>query len=133
MTDFFPNQTSQVSWTLASFNIQNMSNLFQRADDAYINRDYQKYFECNLAIKQYAIQSFTPDERKALTKMEEEISKYLSYLSNDNLKSNNFRLWKKINNQIYALVNKYRTLLMDSMQKHGYLNPEKKDRTRLMG
>jgi hypothetical protein len=133
MPDFFENQIPQVSWTLAQYLVQNISNLFQRAADAYLSRNYQKYFECLTEIKQSAIQSFNANERGELDKQEKEIALFLGYLSNENLKANNFKLWKKINNKIYSLVNKYRTSLMDCLQKHGYLNPDKKDRTKLMG
>ena len=134
MPDFFPDNTdSKVSWTLASYLIMNLSNLFQRAANAYLDRDYQRYFECLLEIKHSTIQSFKPDERTNLSNQEATILETISYLSNEKLRANNPQLWMKINNKIYLLVNTYRTALMDCLQKHGYLNPDKQDRTKLVG
>ena len=131
--EYFANQNIQVSWNLSQSIIQEMSNLFQRADDNYINRNYSKAFECYRTIKQRAIQSFNPEERKKFQAIEEEILLSLSASSDENIKNNHPALFRKAINNIFKKLDEYNTLLMDTLNKYNYLIPPKKDRTKLIG
>lgn len=122
---------NKVSWNLSESLIKEIGALLQQASAYYADRYFGKCFDCLVSVKNRAIQSFSEEERTAFTAAEAELVLYLKAYNHQELMQVNPQLWNKTNNLAYKKLNKYNAMLMDGLNKYGYLIKLQEDRTRL--
>ena len=124
----------KVSWNASQGLIMELSNRRSYANSFYVNGKIRQAFNTLVAIKQSVIQSFDPDERESLRKIENKFDKVANYLYASCSNSFNkelriaFSLSKSMAIKIYS---EYNDCLMDLLEKYGYLISEQTDSSRM--
>ncbi len=119
-------ETIQVSWNLSQSLIAEIGNLLHQASTHTLHEKYWLAFDCLKAAKLRFIHSLNPKERKEFEAQEKVITKYLKYHIME-LEYLNPNMWHKIRNIIRLETDKYNTLVMDTLNKYGYLIPPKEN------
>jgi hypothetical protein len=128
------NDSKKVAWNASQGIISEISSRRTMANTFFINGNLKKAFITLISIKQSVLQSFEKHERKKLTDVEEKFNKIKSALSNSLSLSFNkkdkdmFSLANRITNKLYS---EYNELLMDLLDKKGYLIGEQSDSSRM--
>lgn len=110
----------QVSWNLSQALIAEIANLLQRASGYYVEGKFWQSFDCLKATKFRFIQSLNKEEREKFEKQEAKVSGYLRFHI-PALGYDNPNLWAKIRGVIRQEVDIYNVMVMDSLNKYGYL------------
>ena len=124
----------KVSWNAAEGIIMEISNRRSMANTHFISGNIGKAFNTLISIKQSVIQSFNKEERLRLTAIEEKFRQVSGLLSFNCANSFNpkvrdgAKLARTIANKIYPT---YNDLLMDLLDKYGYLVGQKSDASKM--
>lgn len=125
---------SKVAWNASQGIISEISNRRAMANTFFINGNIKKAFNTLISMKQSVIQSFNPEEREELKKIELNFHKVYNALSSALSQSFNqkdkeiFNSANIISNRLYS---QYNELLMDLLNKRGYLVGEQSDASRM--
>jgi len=123
-------ETKKVSWNASEGLIMEICNRRAMANTHYINGNMRKAFTTLITIKQSVIQSFAVDEREQLKEIETKFNTISSALypsgssSFNPIVRNAYQQALFISKKFYAL---YNDLLMDLLEKYGYLIGEQTD------
>jgi len=124
----------KVAWNTSSGLVCELANKRSNANNLFISGNIKRAMNTLIALKQSTIQSFTKEEREALSKIEKRFNRVSMYLSasisasfNPNLREA-FMLATQHARNIYS---EYNETLMDILNKYGYLIDEKSDGTRM--
>jgi len=126
--------TKKVSWNASQGLIMELSNRRSYSNTFFVNGDIRKAFNTLVAIKQSVIQSFNEKERAKLTAIEEKFNRFSAYLYSTSANSwdkkirDAFLLSKKISCKVYS---EYNEVLMDFLEKYGYLIGEQTDSSKM--
>jgi len=126
--------TKKVSWNASQGLIMELSNRRSYSNTFFVNGDIRKAFNTLVSIKQSVIQSFSDKERRVLQKIEDRFSKVSVYLYSSSANSwdkkirDAYLLSSRLSNKIYA---EYNEVLMDLLEKYGYLIGEQTDSSRM--
>ena len=126
--------TKKVAWNASQGLIMEISNRRSYSNTHFVNGDIRKAFHTLVAIKQSVIQSFNSKERAKLNNIEGKFSKVSIYLYQSSANS-----WNKDVREIYGLsrrlatkiYSEYNEVLMDLLDKYGYLIGEQTDASRM--
>lgn len=124
----------KVSWNASQGLIMELSNRRSYANTFFVNGDTRKAFNTLVAIKQSVIQSLNEEERKQLVEIETKFERFSAYLHKTSANSwdvkirDAFLSSKKLSNKIYA---DYNEILMDLLDKYGYLIGEQTDASKM--
>jgi len=124
----------KVAWNAAQGLIAEISNRRSYANSFYINGDIRKAFKTLISIKQSVIQSFDTDQRKELQTIEDNFNKLSLYLVPSNSSSFNkstSNAYTEAKTLATIFYSKYNNLLMDLLNKMGYLIGEQSDSSRM--
>jgi hypothetical protein len=125
---------SKVAWNAAEGIIMEISNRRAMANTFFIQNNINKAFSALISMKQSVIQSFESTDREKLQVIEKKFNQISSILHLGASSSFNpkireaSRLARPIANRLYA---EYNDLLMDLLQKKGYLVGQKSDSSRM--
>jgi flagellin-specific chaperone FliS len=128
------NSDSKVAWNASQGIISEISNRRATANTFFINGNIKKAFNTLISMKQSVIQSFKPEEREELKKIETNFHRIYNALSSTLSQSFNskdkeiFNSANVISNRLYS---NYNELLMDLLNKRGYLVGEQSDASRM--
>lgn len=122
---------NKVSWNLSEHLIKEIASLLAQSSSYFIGRQYDRCFDCLVAAKLRAIQSFNEKERNVFETAEKKILHYINAIGSRELRHNNFDLWIKTNNLTYDGICNYNVMLMDALNRYGYLIKLQEDTTRL--
>jgi len=128
------NTGGKVSWNAAEGIIQEISNRRTMANSFFIQNNINKAFSTLISMKQSVIQSFPQEDRVKLEDLEQQFHKISGMLPSGASNSFNpkIREANKLANRIATkLYPKYNDLLMDLLQKKGYLVGQKSDSSRM--
>ena len=126
--------TKKVSWNASQGLIMELSNRRSYSNTFFVNGDIRKAFHSLVAIKQSVVQSFNKEEREQLNKIEEKFERFSAYLHKTSANSwdtktrEAFLSSKKLSCKVYA---EYNELLMDLLDKYGYLIGEQTDASKM--
>jgi len=126
--------TKKVAWNASQGLIMELSNRRSYANTFFVNGDIRKAFNTLISIKQSVIQSFNESERDKLKQIEEKFNKVSVYLYPSSANSWNkkvreaYLLSRKISTKVYA---EYNDILMDLLEKYGYLIGEQTDSSKM--
>jgi len=115
----------RVSWNLAEALIIQLGNLLAQSNSNYLNGRIDKAFFCLKVIRQRIIQSLKPDERKQIIELEKE------FVGNGFSKVNQIKEYQNQKQKQMVVYEKYNTLIMDFLEKYGYLIKKQEDDTRI--
>ncbi len=124
----------KVAWNASQGLIMEISNRRTYANTFFVNRNIRKAFDTLIAIKQSVIQSLNPEERKKLKRYEKQFELIGSALSKSSGMSfnvgtrMNFSRANSVGKKIYS---NYNDLLMDLLDKYGYLIGEQTDSSKM--
>lgn len=123
-------QAEQVSWNLSQALLTEISGLLLKASNFYVDSKYWPCFDCLKAAKLRFIQSLNVSERKQFLEQEEKVKAILKYhiLA---LAETQPKLWVKIKGLICLEVDKYNIMIMDTLNKYGYLIKAQEDVKRM--
>lgn len=121
----------QVSWNLSEALIQQLGGLLQQASVYYVDRRYPRCFDCLKAIKLRVIQSLSEEERNNFITKEEDIMLRNNLDSNEKLIQKEYPKWLDNRKKLVMAIDSYNTLLMDTLQKYGYLIKKQEDVKRM--
>jgi len=124
----------RVAWNASEGLIMEISNRRSSANTHFISGNLKRAFATLTAIKQSAIQSFDTTERKNLRNIEDKFAKISSALNSSmagsfnkderDLHAKAFRLCLKI-------YSEYNDMLMDLLERYGYLIGEQSDASKM--
>lgn len=127
-------ETKKVAWNASQGLIIEISNRRSSANNYFVEGDIRKAFNSLISIKQSVIQSFSPDERKKLKEIENKFDKVSVFLYpasanswNDNIR-NAYKLSKDFSCILYS---RYNEMLMDLLERYGYLIGEQTDSSKM--
>ena len=123
-------ETEKVAWNLSISLLQEIGNLLKQSSSMVVNRKPAKSFECLLGVRLRVIQSLKDDERTELFNMEKKIKQYI-ILTREEIEDTRPDVYNKALRLLYDELDKYNTLLMDLLNKYGYLLQKKEDITRM--
>ena len=127
-------EVAKVSWNASQGLIAEISNRRASANTHFINGNIRKAFNTLVAMKQSVIQSIADGDRKKLKLLEDKFNDFSKYLYLSSASSFNkkdreiYSLAKKVSTKIYS---EYNDLLMDLLQKAGYLIGELSDASKM--
>lgn len=126
--------TDKVSWNAAQGIILEISNRRQQANTFFIQSNIGKAFTTLISIKQSVIQSFNKEERKQLEEIEDrfwQVSGLLTGSAAVALNKETRDVAQLARRIAYKLYPEYNDLLMDLLNKYGYLVGQKSDASRM--
>ena len=106
--------SDKVSWNISQGLLIDISNTLAHANNYYLRGNTSKWFYYLKAVKMRVIQSLKPDERKEFSSKESKIT------NSNPLKDN-----------VSLLIEEYNELLMDKLNKYGYLIRPELDSTKM--
>ena len=124
----------KVSWNASQGLITEIANRRSYANTFFVNGNIKKALNTLISIKQSVIQSFNSGERKSLKEIEEKFNMCSGFLSSSSSGSFNkktrelYSLAKNIATKIYS---GYNDMLMDLLDKYGYLIGEQTDASQM--
>lgn len=123
-------ETKKVSWNASEGLIMEIARRRSNANSYFIQGDIRKAISTLIAIKQSVIQSFSQEERKNLTVIEDKFNKITIALSKSN--SNSFDstprgVFKEANLIAFKIYSEFNDYLMDLLDDRGYLIGEQTD------
>jgi len=127
--------TEQVSWTLSLVLIQQLGNLLQQATYYFLKGDIENAFFRLKAVRMRIIQNLKEKskdkERTKCFEIETEFSKnkIIRDINSDGIINNADK--RKIKENQMRLYENYNTLIMDLLEKYGYLIRKREDNTRI--
>lgn len=138
-------ESSQVAWSMDIDLLQKISNNLGLADEYYLLGKYDKTFAALRTCKFDFIQSLDKAERDKLKKIEQNmelaIYSHRLIISRDTWENNTdysdetkkvyYKIIAKFGNKAQEAVEDYREMIMDLLNKYGYLAKLKADKSRL--
>lgn len=124
----------KVAWNASQGLIMEISNRRSYANSFFVNGDIKKAINTLISIKQSVIQSLDNEERNNLKEKELLFSRASVYLNSSCGTSWNkdirdaYVLSKRLSEKIYS---EYNDLLMDLLEKYGYLIGEQTDSSKM--
>lgn len=133
MDDGYIKVTEQVSWTLSMALINQLSDLLREATRLYLNGDIEKAFFRLKAVRMRIIQNLkqtksNPERKQCLDK---EIEFFKLKLNKEELIENKIKYIETKQEQM-RVYEDYNTLLMDLLEKYGYLIKKREDNTNII-
>lgn len=122
------NNENQVEWNLSSSLIQEIADLLSEANNHIIKGSYVRSFQYLQGIKRRIVQNLSPAERKQFVTLDSSFLAY--YKAGFQSKKYPQKLNKPISyyaNKAMVLLEDYNTLLMDCLERYGYLIQKKQD------
>lgn len=126
--------SSKVAWNAAEGIIMEISNRRTMANTFFVQNNISKAFNALISIKQTVIQSFEQKDRDKLQDIETRFNKVSGSLASSYGNSFNpklreaHKLARRIASKLYP---EYNDLLMDLLQKKGYLVGQKSDSSKM--
>jgi hypothetical protein len=127
-------ETTKVSWNASQGIITEISNRRTSANTFFINGDMRKALNTLISIKQSVIQSFKPEEREKLKKIEEKfdkVSKFLTHSASHSFNNDVRHAFSLANDYATDIYSKYNDLLMDLLEDRGYLVGQMADASKM--
>jgi len=128
----------KVAWNLSEGLIRQIDLLLQASSVNYVGGKFATFFENLKAVRMKIIQSLTPGERQQFKTLETETYSYLDVLASLRDPRAGFENPAKIRAwyieskpKLILALDKYNDLLMDTLDKYGYLIPPKEDKTKM--
>ena len=127
--------TEQVSWTLSLELIKQLANLLQQATYYYLKGDIENAFFRMKTVRMRIIQNLKEDkknkERTKCFELEAEFvkNKIIRDVNLDGVLDNKDR--RNIKENQMRIYEEYNTLIMDLLEKYGYLIRKREDNTRI--
>jgi len=127
------NISEQVSWTLSLALINHLASLLQQATNYYLAGDIEKAFFRLKAVRMRIIQNLKdtdkhPERKKCIDKEIEFAKKKI----NKKLLTDNPGDYLKAKQDQMRTYEEYNTLIMDLLEKYGYLIKKREDRTSIV-
>lgn len=124
------NQPEQVSWNLSQALLAEIAGLLLKASNYYVSGNYWQSFDCLKAAKLRFIQSLKQNERDMFVEQEKIIINLLKF-HHPQLANSNPNLWCRLRGVISSEVDRYNIMLMDTLNKYGYLIKAQEDSKRM--
>lgn len=129
-------RSGMVGFNMSALQIGEVFNLLSKSNTYFLAGDFLRMRDCLIAVKLSAIQSFKPEERKALKDLENsmEIPAAMEHIYKNKSELNKsfesmIRKGKPHKKNFKELVIEYKELLMDTLEAHGYLIKKMEDYT----
>ena len=136
--DYLKNaEIERVAWNLSQAIIAELQKLLTASSVAYLKKDFPKMFSCLKAVKLRVISNLDKAERETLKSMEGIIEKNMGvfdFLSTELLFDHDELTVKKARSQAMRLIKKiedYNEIVMDLLEKYGFLISKSDDKTNL--
>jgi hypothetical protein len=128
------NEGKKVSWNVSEGLIMEISNRRSLANTYFIQGNIKKALSTLISIKQSVIQSFTTEQRKKLTAIEDKFNRISFALSKSTANSFNTKTneaYKEAMNLAKKFYSEYNDKLMDLLEEYNYLIGEKSDSSKM--
>lgn len=120
-------EIKKVAWNLSAQLLYEIGNLLQGASAIYVNGNTMKAFHYLQAVKMRINHSLDGNERKKFARVEAKMGDAFMGYNNENEVDTDHDKRKKMWQNMSAIYFWYNELIMDALEKYGYLIEEKKD------
>jgi len=117
--------TDKVAWNLDGPLLAQIGNLLQQSTSNYLGGKIESAFFCLKSIRQRIIHCLKDDERKVCLNAEKNFKRNSFSNVNQKEKFSNFK------NKQYESYDTFNTIIMDFLQKYGFVGKKMEDNTRI--
>ena len=124
--------TDKVEWNMANLLNIELARLRSKANDHWINKEYSKAVDTLMAMKMTGGHVMHKEERVKLTSIEQQLEIPLAeYMGISSVNTNDVMKGRVAVIKVRRLYLQYNELVMDLLEKYGFLGGRKKDAGRM--